>query len=144
MAFEPGEGGVDEDGAKSRAETGCESFETDLDWVGWEDPAEEEREEIEQGVEIHAYIGLLLGRCVESGRWGKRLTCNEGDSVCHPNDSLAREHFMGDHGILAEFPLPYDEDDDEGDTEEHGAEHVGTAPWLVVTTSLHGHQAGRC
>lgn len=55
MAFEPGQGGIDEDGAEGGAETGSKTFETDLDWVGREDVAEEQREEVEERVEVHAF-----------------------------------------------------------------------------------------
>ena len=60
-AFEPGQCGIDEDGAEGRAEARCETLQADLNWVRWEDVVEEDGKEVEHGVEVHAWVELLAG-----------------------------------------------------------------------------------
>lgn len=121
MALEPGKSSIGDHRADGSTEGWCQTFQTNLDWIWLVDEREHEREEVEEGVEVHAG--------------------DEGDTVCHCDNALTLEHLVWDHRVGCEFDFPNDEGDDEKQADNQSSEDMGAGPWVSVAACLEGDQA---
>jgi hypothetical protein len=121
VSFPEREQRVDAHSTKGNTETRSQPFQADLNGIRVVDRLVYDGEEVNQRVVVH------------SG--------NKSDDKCHANYTLPCKELSRDHRDLGDFPLPSNEKNDEGKSNQDCAKNVRTRPRVCESTGSQADQA---